>query len=66
MCDWTGCLKPSEMTLSVTPIHDGRDGETKVARYCMEHSGEWISTHSGDPKLKIKAHYDVAKDDPAQ
>jgi hypothetical protein len=62
MCDWTGCLKPSEMTLTVTLIHDGRDGETKVARYCMDHADDWVTLHANDPKRKFKVHYDADKD----
>jgi hypothetical protein len=54
MCDWTGCLKPSEMTLTVTFIHDG---ETEVARYCMEHADDWLSMHADDKKLKFTAEY---------
>jgi len=43
MCDWTGCLKPSEMTLTVTLIHDGRDGETKSRIIA------WITQTTGSP-----------------
>jgi hypothetical protein len=59
MCDWTGCLKPSEMTLTVTSF---RDGETEVRRYCMEHSDDWLSMHADDKKIKFKTEYDEDKD----
>jgi hypothetical protein len=58
MCDWTGCLKPAEMTLTVTII---RDDETEVARYCLEHGDDWLSMHADDKKLKFTAKYDEDK-----
>jgi hypothetical protein len=58
MCDWAGCLKPAEMTLTVTII---RDDETEVARYCLEHADDWLSMHADDKKLKFTVKYDQDK-----
>jgi hypothetical protein len=58
LSDWTGCLKPAEMTLTVTLISDD---ETEVARYCREHADDWLSMHADDKKLKFKVQYDEGK-----
>ncbi len=58
MCDWTGCLKPSEMTLIVTFIEDD---QTEVTRYCMEHADDWLTMHATDKRLKFTTEYDEDK-----